>query len=290
MTKHYIELPYTLFKVEGPDAAKFLQGQASCDIDSLAENSWTFGTANSPKGRMYWLFVIARIDGAFWIKVHKDIAESGVQVLNKYKVFFKCEITQQNDYAVYGIHSPFQHGGQSVAQETNGYLRAADSSARRSELWSNKELKASTNHSEIDAWLQEDCLHGIPELYPETIDSFILQQFNLQDLGAVSFNKGCYTGQEIIARMKFLGKLKKKMYGFKLDQNGPTEIIPGSKIVNAEGRKIGDIVRAHGTHGDDNASASGLAVCDISFIESGEPAFLADDTGSPVSIEDVHLN
>ena len=284
MTKHYIKLPYSLFKVEGPDAAKFLQGQASCDINALAENAWTFGTANSPKGRMYWLFVIAYIDGAFWIKVHKDIAASGIQALSKYKVFFKCEITQQTDYAVYGIHSTFEQGGNVVSQEADGYLRAADSSAERCELWSNKELEASSNNLEVETWLQEDCKHGIPELYPETIDTFILQQLNLQELGAVSFNKGCYTGQEIIARMKFLGKLKKKMYLFNLDQTDTRSITPGSKLVNSEGKKVGDVVRAHNVNG----GTSGLVVCDISFVDSGEQSFLADDTGSPVRIKDVH--
>lgn len=286
MTKHYIELPYTLFKVEGPDAAKFLQGQASCDIDSLQESSWTFGTANTPKGRMYWLFVIARIDGAFWIRVHKDIAESGIQALNKYKVFFKCEITQQTDYAVYGAHSSFEQGDNSISHDTEGYKRAADSTAKRVELWSNKELETSANDADIEAWLQEDCKNGIPELYPETLDTFILQQLNLQQLGAVSFSKGCYTGQEIIARMKFLGKLKKKMYLFNMEQTDAAPIIPGSKLVNGEDRKIGDIVRAHAHNG----SISGLVVCDISFAESNEQAFLADDKSSSVKIEEIHYN
>ncbi|KZZ13590.1 hypothetical protein A3765_09550 [Oleiphilus sp. HI0130] len=286
MTNHYLKLPYTLFKVEGPDAAKFLQGQASCDIDSLADNTWTFGTANSPKGRMYWLFVIARIDGAFWIKVHNDIAESGIHALNKYKVFFKCEFKQQHDYAVYGIRSVFKHSGNSITQETNGYLRAADRSEQRCELWSREALEANSSDAELEAWLQDDCYHGIPELYPQTLDTFILQQLNLQELGAVSFNKGCYTGQEIIARMKFLGKLKKKMYLFNLDAKETAALLPGSKLVNAEGRKIGDVVRFHA--GRDKFV--GLVVCDIAFAESGQPALLAEGSNTPIRIEEIDYN
>ena len=286
MTKHYIKLPYTLFKIEGPDAAKFLQGQVSCDIESLAENSWTFGTANTPKGRMYWLFVVARIGDAFWIRVHEDIADSGIQNLHKYKVFFKCEITPQPDYAVYGTHSPFEHAGQAISNETEGYLRAADASSERCELWSNQNIEATAVADEIQAWFQEDCKQGIPELYSETLDTFILQQLNLQELGAVSFNKGCYTGQEIIARMKFLGKLKKKMYLFSHDQRETGSAVPGSNIVDRDGKKVGLVVRAHAF----NDSVCGLVVCDIAFADNNEQAFLATASESPIQIAKLHYN
>ncbi len=286
MTENYLRLPYTLIKIDGPDAARFLQGQVSCDVEALEENSWSYGTANTPKGRMYWLFVIARIDGAFWIRVHNEIADSGIQVLSKYKVFFKCEIVKQDDFAVYGLTDSCDGKSKQIELDSLGFKRAADISGRRSELWSSCALEPLSSEEELALWLKEDVNQGIPELYPETLDTFILQHLNLQDLGAVSFKKGCYTGQEIIARMKFLGKLKKKMYHFVLNNEATFSVLPGSNILNSEGKKIGQLVRAHPSDG----VLSGLLVCDMTFVEHSEPAFLEGYPTQPLKITELHYN
>lgn len=286
MTKQYLKLPYTLIKIEGPDAARFLQGQVSCNIDTLTEGTWTYGTANTAKGRMYWLFVIARIGDTFWIRVHEDIADSGIQVLNKYKVFFKCDIIKASEYTVYGLSEAYTEDARAVSEETLGYLRAADNVKSRTELWSMQDLESSVSVDEQQAWFQEDCRNGIPEIYPETLDTFILQQLNLQELGAVSFNKGCYTGQEIIARMKFLGKLKKKMYRFSSAQDLDCALTPGGHIFDSEGKKLGQIVRAH----VDNGTLEGLAVCDIAYATDGKPAFLSAEGTAPIDLKELHYN
>jgi folate-binding protein YgfZ len=286
MTENYLKLPYTLIKISGPDAAKFLQGQFSCDVEALEDNSWSYGTANTPKGRMYWLFVIARIDGDFWIRVHKDIADAGIAVLSKYKVFFKCEITVQSEFSVYGTKEICDVNSRSIELNEQGFRRAADSSGSRCELWSKTSSESSSSEKDLELWLKEDASQGIPELYPETTDTFILQQLNLQDLGAVSFKKGCYTGQEIIARMKFLGKLKKKMYHFTVNSDAHQKALPGSNIVDSEGKKVGQLVRVH-SH---NNTMSGLLVCDMAFIEQSTPAFLDEISGLPLTITELHYN
>lgn len=286
MNANYIKLPYTLIKINGPDAGKFLQGQFSCDIEALDENCWSYGTASTPKGRMYWLFVIARISGDFWIRVHNDIADAGIEVLGKYKVFFKCEIAKQTDFSVYGLKESCHCEPNSIELDEQGFKRAADNSGNRCELWSQKAIEQSLPSEEVETWLKEDANQGIPELYPETIDTFILQQLNLQDLGAVSFKKGCYTGQEIIARMKFLGKLKKKMYHFTLNSDSHEKVLPGSNIVDGSGKKVGQLVRTH-TH---SGTMSGLLVCDMAFIEQSLPAYLDGFSGLPLTITELHYN
>lgn len=286
MNSNYLKLPYTLVKINGPDADKFLQGQFSCDVEALDENSWSYGTASTPKGRMYWLFVIARINGDFWIRVHNDIADAGIAVLSKYKVFFKCEIAKQNDFSVYGLKESCKCDSKSINLDDQGFKRAADNSGKRCELWSQMTLEQALPSEELELWLREDASQGIPELYPETIETFILQQLNLQDLGAVSFKKGCYTGQEIIARMKFLGKLKKKMYHFTLNTDAQEKVLPGSNIVDGEGKKVGQLVRAH-TH---NGTMSGLLVCDMAFFEQSKPAYLDVLSGQSLTITELHYN
>lgn len=284
-----VKLPYSIIKIEGPDAEKFLQGQLSCDLTDLKLNTWTYGTANTPKGRMYWLFAVAKMNDHFLIRVHNEIAAQGLATLAKYKVFFKCDIEKLESYHVYGELYEEQKAPYAVVsaptnmlEESSDGLRkkatpATLSSDVRTELWTEQELPFTQDERAIEAWFVGDCEAGIPEVYPSTLDTFILQQLNLQALGAVSFSKGCYTGQEIIARMKFLGKLKKKMYLFKVPTGSASSNInglsAGNGIKNESGRKIGQVVRLH----RESKLVTGLAVCDIASIESQKARVFFED-------------
>jgi len=281
MTTERIKLPYTLVKVSGPDAEKFLQGQLSCDVSQLAENGWSYGTANSAKGRMYWLFVIARIGDEYWLRVHDSIVEQGVNTLSKYMVFFKCTMTTLSDYAVYGLPNTSLEFDHSIHADEKGYVRGTDAETQRIELWSSQTLDAVQSETALAHWTNQECVAGLPELYDETIDTFILQHLNLQDLGAVSFKKGCYTGQEIIARMKFLGKVKKKMYRFSVTSDiDVSELNPGDHIIDSEGKKSGELVRYQSCNGQ----LTGLLVADISSVENNTPLFLQGDRQQSLSI------
>lgn len=284
-----VRLPYSIIKIEGPDAEKFLQGQLSCDLAALELNTWSYGTANTPKGRMYWLFAVARMSDHFLIRVHNDIADQGLATLAKYKVFFKCDMQKLERYYVYGErHEELKEPHAVLSASTNMLEEGSDglrkkatpailSADARTELWTEQELPYTQDEQAIEAWFVGDCEAGIPEIYPSTLDTFILQQLNLQALGAVSFNKGCYTGQEIIARMKFLGKLKKKMYLLKAPVSCASSIInglpAGAGIKNESGRKIGQVVRLH----SEIKQITGLAVCDIASIESEKTRVFFED-------------
>lgn len=273
-----VKLPYSIIKVEGPDAEKFLQGQVSCDLAKLDTHAWCYGTANTPKGRLYWLFAIAKMSDHFLIRVHNEIVKQGLTTLSKYKVFFKCDIHILDTFNVYGetaqeaeqppallsaATNTLEECGEGLRKKATPASLNADT---RTELWTEKDLPSSHEKEATEAWFARDCEAGVPELYPNTLDTFILQQLNLQELGAVSFNKGCYTGQEIIARMKFLGKLKKKMYLFTVPLSDRIAgAAPGDPLVDETGRKIGQLVRLHSDQGKVHA----LAVCDIAAIESG---------------------
>ncbi|KZY63840.1 MULTISPECIES: folate-binding protein YgfZ [unclassified Oleiphilus] len=280
-----VQLPYSLIKVSGPDAEKFLQGQFSCDVTELAPLQCTYGTANSAKGRMYWLFVIARIEDGFLIKVHESVRQQGVDTLSKYKVFFKCEIETLEHAKVFGVFDESNLKDEHVLQNTNfGLTRQVD--AQRQELWQLNEADApiTLDPNLLNEWYKQDCLSGIPELYPETIETFILQNLNLQDLGAVSFKKGCYTGQEIIARMKFLGKAKKRMYRFQSGQSA--SLLPGENIFDEAGKKLGEIVRVHTNEND----TLGLAVCDIERVKDSNVAYLNSNQSVKAELFELHYN
>ncbi|MFT4047916.1 MAG: hypothetical protein QM661_14655, partial [Solimonas sp.] len=96
------------------------------------------------------------------------------------------------------------------------------------------------------AWRRADIESGVPVVFMETRDHFVAQMANLDLLGGISFNKGCYTGQEIVARLHYLGQLKRRLFVARIDGAPPA---PGSDVLaageaNASGQAVGEIVDA----------------------------------------------
>lgn len=266
-----ILLPYDFISVQGPDAEKFLQGQLSCDVSSLNTQSYCYGTANSPKGRMYSLFKIARWKEGFILRLHHSLRELSLENLAKYKVFFNCTLQYERTIKSYGYVDCLPEGFAAPQQpfdlhrKQDALLSRCTTQPVMFELWQEEgaSTSASTDPDLLEEWFALETSNGVAELYRETADQFILQYLNLQQLNAVSFNKGCYTGQEIIARMKFLGKLKKQ--GFLIESNTAATALPGSKLLDAKGKKCGEVVRLHRLSSNHSV---GMAVMDIALAES----------------------
>jgi len=282
-----VALPYSFISIQGADAEKFLQGQVSCDLSKLDLNTFTYGTANTPKGRMYSLFKIAIWKEGYLLRLHNSISEQTFEALSKYKVFFKCIMALEEEFKAYGllasgldslpVFSRYPEAFYALNRTQDIILSRCATEQVMLELWSNtrSEVDASSEPQLVDEWFALETQNGIPELYSQTADAFILQHLNLQELGAVSFNKGCYTGQEIIARMKFLGKLKKKCFLIKGSSQAKnpskTKADPGSALFNAQGKKCGDLVRIHQLS---NGDKFGLAILNVDFAERSESVFL----------------
>jgi len=118
------------------------------------------------------------------------------------------------------------------------------------------------------AWNRLDIDAGIPGVYPESADAFVPQMLNLDLLGGISFKKGCYTGQEVVARMHYLGKLKRRM--FRLHCRGETPPAPGTAIFNTALRNdesAGTVVRAEAAP---DGGSDLLAVLHLDAVGSGE--------------------
>jgi folate-binding protein YgfZ len=109
-------------------------------------------------------------------------------------------------------------------------------------------------------WPLDQIRAGLPQVYPETHESFVAQMLNLDMLGAISFEKGCYTGQEIIARTHYRGAVKRRMFRFACDS---APAMPGSRVLSS-GQHAGDVV-------DAAAAAKGcelLAVINVAQIDA----------------------
>ncbi|WP_342219830.1 tRNA-modifying protein YgfZ [Rickettsiella endosymbiont of Miltochrista miniata] len=84
----------------------------------------------------------------------------------------------------------------------------------------------------VDHWRLLDIMAGIPTIYPETSGQFTPHQLNFPEIGGVSFNKGCYIGQEIIARTHYLGKAKSRLFRVRFEANSP--FLPGTPIFDSD--------------------------------------------------------
>lgn len=287
---HATRLPYALIEITGPDAEKLLQGQTSINIPKLALHGVQYGTVNSPKGRMYGLFRMVRTEQGFLLRLREDCAETFLKQLGKYAAFFKCTLKRSEQLAAYGLRElPADLiAPESVDQCSVGahsYLLQSLTEPALYELYTALPVHMQDNDFSAEDWAALETRSGIPELYPATLDQFILQHLNLHQLNAVSFDKGCYTGQEIIARMKFLGKEKKKTFLLHSTECQTAE--PGASVFTALGEKCGELVRSHFSTGSGSVA---LAVLDIEFASSGASARLTSESGISFSVTELNYS
>lgn len=265
--------PMGAISVTGPDSQKFLQGQLSCDLVNLPDQHLTLGSHCNPKGRMISAFHILKIDqGDFVLLMPRDLVADAVAALKKYAVFFKTELTDisKNQYwlslcgrdagAAASQLLSLSHGsdsdlvsGQARTFDHNGHRALAACVDERNvvilvpaeqaaDLWL-KLVGSAATPGNYSHWQQQLIEAGLPLVHQSTSEMFIPQMLNLHLLGGVSFKKGCYTGQEVVARMQFLGAAKRRMYRARM-ATGELPL-PGDEIFVPEGKSsIGNVVQA----------------------------------------------
>ena len=256
---------YGILTIEGPDSATFLQGQTTCNINDIDDRHSVPGAYCTAKGRLVSSFHAARSDGEHYhLRMRRDIVDNTQQVLGKYIVFSKAE--QRNDceeFIVFGLQGENAKiaiaeafGSAPVKQHecigNNGNIAIAiDESTPRFECWIRQEAVAtlwpplSKNLTPVGSSVWERLIIelGLGQISKPTIEMFIPQMLNMHLTGEISFNKGCYTGQEVVARMHYRGKLKRQMYRIRLE----TDTVPaaGTGLFRAQSdQSIGNIVNA----------------------------------------------
>ena len=267
--------------VRGSDAGKFLQGQLTCNLNYLDEHTASLGARCTQKGRMQSSFrILLQGDGCV-LAMARGLLEAQLADLKKYAVFSKSKLTDESDAWVrFGV----QHGdgalnalGLDLPLDTDAVVRhgaliAVRVSPARAELWAPAEqaenlatrLAEQLAQGSLDDWLLGQIRAGIGQVLEPTRELFIPQMLNLQAVVGVSFKKGCYTGQEIVARMQYLGKLKRRLYHVQLA--GPTRPEPGAALFSpVHGSAIGEIALAAPTAEGYEA----LAVLQDNAVEDG---------------------
>ncbi|MDI2144137.1 MULTISPECIES: folate-binding protein YgfZ [unclassified Pseudomonas] len=268
--------------VRGADAGKFLQGQLTCNINYLSDDRASLGARCTQKGRMQSSFRIVLEGDGVLLAMAGELLEPQLADLKKYAVFSKSKLTDESaSWVRFGL----EHGdaalsslGLELPADTDSVVRhegliAIRVSPDRAELWAPADqadaikgkLSAQLTEAKLNQWLLGQIRAGIGQVMPSTRELFIPQMLNLQAVGGVSFKKGCYTGQEIVARMQYLGKLKRRLYRVQLDASELPE--PGTPLfAPSHGSSIGEVVLA--AHAEKNIEL--LAVLQAEAAEAGD--------------------
>ncbi|MCK9468756.1 MAG: hypothetical protein M0Q49_05005 [Porticoccaceae bacterium] len=242
----------------GQDTDKLLQGQLTCDIRQLSESRSLKGALCTVQGRMVSDLQLCRLSsGDTLLVTHRGLVIRTLETLKKFAVFYKTSLADRSDdYQLLGLAGP---EAKTLAQQLTGQTASDDNclqgdglallqlgpqrwlaivpADRAQAVW--QQLSAEAKPAGLPLWRWLAICDGDGEVHPETTETFIPQMLNLQHTDAINFKKGCYTGQEIVARMQYLGKLKRRMYRLALNSPAP---LPGSPIHLANGRECGTAV------------------------------------------------
>ena len=268
--------------VRGSDASKFLQGQLTCNLNYLSDTQASLGARCTQKGRMQSSFRILLEGDGVVLAMASELLEPQLADLKKYAVFSKSKLTDESaawvrfglveaDAALTALGLDLPPATDSVARHDG--LVAIRVSPGRTELWApaaqaqslTTQLSTTLAQGTLNDWLLGQIRAGIGQVMPATRELFIPQMLNLQAVGGVSFKKGCYTGQEIVARMQYLGKLKRRLYRLQLDASELPE--PGTALFSpTHNSSIGEVVLA--AHAEQGIEL--LAVLQAEAAEGGD--------------------
>lgn len=239
---------HAIITLTGGNGSQLLQGQVTCDMKALSAENSLYGAHCTPKGRVIALFHIAQwTEGTIALITRRNQVEALLQSLGKFAPFFKTEIRVNEEIKILGLSGEI---AAQLPELSAPYKNIALPDGRQllligneqsQNFWQDLESKATAAGQPL--WELMDIRTGLPKISKATIDSFVPQMLNLQVLDAISFKKGCYSGQEVVARMKYLGKLKKRMY--RLSIAGTTAPAVGQAIyLPNQTQSAGTIVNA----------------------------------------------
>lgn len=254
----------SLLQLEGDDAGTFLQGQVTNDVKQLNGSNSQYAGYCNPKGRLLALFLAYAHQGNYYLQVNAQLVEAITKRLRMYVLRSKVVVTDVSDRFV-RIGIAGKNAGQTLEKifpqlpqealqmasaEHDVVIRLPGSNPRyeviidanyAQTLWG--ELKQKLKPVGRDAWEWLEVQAGIPDISSATQEEFVPQMVNLDALGGINYKKGCYTGQEIVARTHYLGKVKRRTQLAHISSdNAPA--VGDDVFVEGGAEAIGKIVRS----------------------------------------------
>ncbi|MBD9480119.1 folate-binding protein YgfZ [Pseudoxanthomonas sp. PXM02] len=235
---------HALVVLEGPDAVAFAHAQFANDVVSLAPGNWQWNAWLTPKGRVIAVFALAkRTDGSLWLVLPDHPAGLFAETLRRFVFRRKLKIEVPTDLAVSATFSAPARATGTVLDETGGALELDLGGDGGPRTWRIGNAVAEDPASQA-AWQVADLRHGLPRLPASQREQWTPQQLALDRLAAYSVKKGCYPGQEIVARTHFLGKAKRSLQCFASDNP-----VADGAPVRENDREVGEVVCTTPDHG-----------------------------------------
>jgi len=198
-------------RFSGQDAEVFLQGQLSCDVSEVRPGLSSHGAYCSAKGRMLANFLLWREQDGFAMVLSRDLGASVQKQISKFVLRSKVKVADASDIVLVGAAGAQAESllaaapGQSVRLNDGRLIVALPAEGAAGVL-------RGLSLGDAARWRWLDIRSGVPLIKAATQDQFVPQMANLELIGGVSFEKGCYTGQEIVARTQHLGRVKRRMF------------------------------------------------------------------------------
>lgn len=248
--------------VSGQDARRYLQGQLTADLDAFDPQQVQVTCCNSPQGRVQAVFcMLGRSDGIALL-LPAPMIDSTIARLRKYVLRVKVKIEFTTHLQVgFAARSSFP---ELTLPHARSHHEAGGASyfnlPGHDDVMLLGAFTANEHVERERRWKLANIRAGLPQVYPETHEAFVAQMLNIDLLGGISFEKGCYTGQEIIARAHFRGTVKRRMFLFRSAGAPPS---PGTRVLAGE-QHAGDVVDAAAT----NTGCELLAVVSLTQLDN----------------------
>ena len=282
-----------IIKACGEEAQSFLQNQFCNDVRTVSETTSQLNGYCTPKGRLLAFFRLWQHDDCYYLSLPRERLAATLKRLQMFVLMSKVTLSDASDalisIGITGAHAEallrdhFGADSEAVPSQADECRHQQDVSlicvpgntprfeisgpvAAMQSLW--QALAGKAHCAADDAWRWQDIHAGIPQIVDATAEAFVPQMVNLELIHALSFKKGCYPGQEIVARTHYLGKQKRRMYLAHVDS--PALPAPGESIVardDSSGQSVGTVVSAAPAP---DGGADLLAVLQIKHAVEGE--------------------
>lgn len=252
----------------GPDAATFLQGQLTQDMGRLVDGRTLLAACNNPQGRVVAILRLRQSGDSIYALLPADLAEPVAARLRKFVLRAKVDLTVGDGLAPVWLQGPVPAGvvlfdyapGRQVALLPGAHAAATTGSASTVER----------------DWFAADVVAGLPQILSAASEHFVAQMLNLDLLDAISFTKGCYTGQEIVARTQNLGRIKRRTFRYRIPDGPAPAPLAGLFL---DGQKVGEVVMSA-------AREDGVELLSVTALDARERPLRTEDgrTATPAPL------
>jgi tRNA-modifying protein YgfZ len=239
-------LPFlAVLRVTGPDAAVFLQGQLTNDVRLLADGRTQLTALNTPQGRVVALLRLRQQSGEFYALLPRELADPVVALLRRYVLRAKVDVRVAGDLELswhevdsQGDHEPQPHELRfAFSPQRTVVASACDPGIASPGMGVDGRAESAVR----ERWVAADIAAGLPQVELATSGQFVAQMLNLDRLDGISFAKGCYTGQEIVARTQHLGRIKRRMLRYRLPAGPMPAPLAG---LHRDAQKVAEVLMA----------------------------------------------